>query len=146
VLQIVRNSESGGIMAYNSNHVLNTILQRSFREGRTDMSPMKLQKMLFYTQGWHLATTGNPALDKPFEVWRYGPVVSQIYHDLKRFGAGPVTEYVKDLSDGKAYVVHIAETNLYKSIDIAWEKYVGIPAVNLSAMTHEPGSPRKGVD
>jgi uncharacterized phage-associated protein len=128
-------------MAYNVNHVLNTLLQRSFRESRLDMSPMKIQKMLFFTHGWHLATTGSPAVDQPFEVWQYGPVLSTIYHELKRFGSDPVTEYIKGYLEDKAYVVNSAETNLYRSVDIAWEKYIGIPAVNLSAMTHEPGSP-----
>ena len=137
----IHTPTEGTVMAYNTDHVLNTILQRSFREGRTDMSPMKIQKMLFYTHGWHLATTGVPALDRPFEVWPYGPVVGKVYHDLKKFGPNAVTEYVKDVADGKAYIVNPAEANLYRSVDIAWEKYIGIPAVNLSAMTHEPNSP-----
>ncbi|WEA24008.1 Panacea domain-containing protein [Rhizobium binxianense] len=126
---------------YNTRHVLNTLLQRAFKEGRTDVSPMKAQKLLFYTHGWHLATTGRPAIDNNFGVWQFGPVVPEIYHDLKQFGSGPITAYVKNSFEDKPFVVNPANSALYQSLDIAWEKYIGIPAVNLSAMTHEPGSP-----
>lgn len=105
------------------------------------MSPMKAQKMLFFTNGWHLATTGNPAIEDAFEAWTYGPVVEVIYHDLKRYGSSPITEYIKDIPSGKPFVVSPTCTDLVDSIDIAWAKYIGIPPVNLSAMTHEPGSP-----
>ena len=125
---------------YETRHVMNTILQRSFREGRPDMSPMKAQKMLFYTHGWHLATTGVAAIADPFEVWQYGPVVDRIYKDLKKFGGRSISSYIKDEA-GNAYVVNSDCADIYESIDIAWEKYIGIGAVNLSAMTHEPGSP-----
>lgn len=131
-------------------YVFNTLLQRAFREGRSDFSPMKAQKILFYTHGWHLAITGTPAIDKHFAVWPYGPVVEEIYHDLKRFGSAPISAYVVEPGDEGPLVVNPSDRALYQSIDIAWEKYIGIPAVNLSAMTHEPGSPwdeakRKGL-
>ena len=128
-------------MPHSAKYVTNTILQRAFREGRTDMSPMKMQKMLFFTHGWHLATTGMPAIDRPFEVWRYGPVVSEVYQALKGFGSDPITSYIKEPDGKTAFVVNPEFRDIYTSLDIAWEKYVGIPAVNLSAMTHEPGSP-----
>lgn len=125
----------------NTRHVVNTLLQRAFKEGRTDVSPMKAQKLLFYTHGWHLATTGRPAIDMPFLVWPYGPVVSDVYHDLKKFGSGAVTSYITAPGEDRPYVINPDNKSLYESLDIAWEKYIGIPAVNLSAMTHEPGSP-----
>ena len=132
-------------MPYNTAHVMNAILARAFKEGRADMSPMKAQKLLFYTHGWHLATTGEPAIDKNFEVWPYGPVVGHIYQSLKSFGSGKITRYIAEyepLSQKEvAFVVNKTCAKLYEALDIAWEKYIGISAVSLSAMTHEPGSP-----
>lgn len=126
---------------FNVRHVLNSLLQRSFREARSDFSPMKAQKLLFYTHGWHLATTGKPAIDTRFAVWPYGPVVSEIYHDLKKYGSSRITDYVLVPGDDRPYVVNPDFKEFYEALDITWEKYIGIPAVNLSAMTHEPGSP-----
>ena len=132
-------------MPFAARHVMNSLLERSFKEGRDDISPMKAQKLLFYTHGWHLAITGEPAIDQPFEVWPYGPVVGQIYHGLKGFGSGKITKYLTefDFTTQKeaAYVVNKERKQLYDALDIAWEKYVGISATSLSAMTHEEGSP-----
>lgn len=131
-------------MPFETNHVVNTLLQRAFNESRSDMTPMKVQKMLSYTHGWHLATTGRPAIDKSFEVWPYGPVVDKVYRELKFYGSSPVSNYIREKKpDGSeiAYVVNEVYTDLYQSVDVAWEKYIGISAVRLSAMTHEPGSP-----
>lgn len=127
-------------MTYNVRHVMNSLLERAFREGRGDMSPMKAQKMLFYTHGWHLATQGKAAINRQFEPWQYGPVVGLIYNDLRKFGGNRIGNYIPD-ETGQAFVVNKACADIYQSIDIAWEKYIGIPAVNLSAMTHQPGSP-----
>lgn len=128
-------------MPFNTKHVMNTILERAFKERRSDMTPMKAQKMLFYTNGWHLATVGTAAISDPFAVWQYGPVVSSLYHDLKHYGGGPITSYLKDYNEDKPFVVNSMCRDLYQSLDIAWEKYIGIDAITLSAMTHEPGGP-----
>jgi uncharacterized phage-associated protein len=65
------------------------------------------KKLLFYTHGWHLAITGQPAIDQPFEVWQWGPVVPRVYHELKKYGGGAVTGYVKDMFADKPYVVNV---------------------------------------
>jgi uncharacterized phage-associated protein len=125
--------------------VVNSLLARSFREGRTDMTPMKVQKMLFYLNGWHLAVTGKPCIRPPFEVWRYGPVVNTVYHELKKFGGGAVSEYVKEFDPStetfKSYVIADEKKEFHEILDLTWEKYIGIDATRLSAMTHAPDSP-----
>ncbi len=40
-----------------------------------DVTPLKLQKLLYYCQGYALALTGKPLFPEPVEAWRYGPVV-----------------------------------------------------------------------
>lgn len=40
---------------------------------------MKLQKLLYYAQGWHLAITGQPLFTDSIEAWRDGPVVPAAY-------------------------------------------------------------------
>jgi uncharacterized phage-associated protein len=138
-----RTSEAGISMPapFPARYVLNTLLQRGFKEGRVDMTPMKAQKLLFFTHGWHLATTGLPAIDKAFEAWQYGPVVDQLYHDLKRFGSGRITDYVKDEIDDSPLVISPFYKEFYEVLDIVWEKYIGFDAITLSTMTHYQGTP-----
>lgn len=47
------------------------------REG--NLSTMKLQKLCYYAQGWHLAWHGERLFDEPIEAWRMGPVCPALY-------------------------------------------------------------------
>ncbi|APT92140.1 hypothetical protein CPHO_03705 [Corynebacterium phocae] len=40
---------------------------------------VKLQKLLYFCQGWSLAIYGKPLFPEDFEAWRRGPVVKEIY-------------------------------------------------------------------
>lgn len=51
------------------------------------LSNLKLQKLVFYAQGLHLALEGTPLFDEKIKAWEYGPVVPQLYHDYKKYGA-----------------------------------------------------------
>lgn len=39
----------------------------------------KLQKLLYYCQGWHLAHYGSPMFEEDVEAWREGPVVPTVW-------------------------------------------------------------------
>lgn len=132
-------------MPYRARHVANSLLERGFQEARQDMTPMKIQKLMFFLNGWHLATLGVPAIDISFEPWRYGPVVPIIYDDLKCYQAQSVRGYINEHDPAtntfKPFIVSHDCTDFYNVLDMTWEKYIGIDAIRLSAMTHEPGSP-----
>ena len=51
---------------------------------------LKLQKLLYYAQGFHLAVFGEPLFDKPIEAWVHGPVVDSVYQEFKQHGNGPI--------------------------------------------------------
>ena len=55
--------------------VAKSILE-SFEDGT---SAIKLQKLFYYCQAWHLVWTGNPLFDNNFQAWRYGPVCRELY-------------------------------------------------------------------
>jgi uncharacterized phage-associated protein len=130
-------------MSYSSLIVANTILRRSFKEARGDISPMKLQKLAFYLQGWMLAVFDKPATNENFEAWKYGPVLPSLYQATRNFGAAPVGSYLVETFDGKveARVVPVTNSEFHQILDLVWENYVGHSAVTLSTMTHADGSP-----
>jgi uncharacterized phage-associated protein len=43
------------------------------------MTPMRLQKLLYYCQGWFLAWYGKPLFPDRIEAWKHGPVVPAVY-------------------------------------------------------------------
>jgi uncharacterized phage-associated protein len=47
------------------------------KKGR--MSPMKLQKLVYYSQCWSLAWDDKPLFNNRIEAWANGPVVRDLY-------------------------------------------------------------------
>ena len=54
------------------------------------LSNLKLQKLVYYAQGFHLALYDEPLFPERIEAWQHGPVVPEMYHAFKKYGAGPV--------------------------------------------------------
>jgi uncharacterized phage-associated protein len=50
------------------------------------VSNLKLQKLLYYAQGWHLALFDRPLFDDRFQAWVHGPVVPAQYRRFKEYG------------------------------------------------------------
>ena len=51
------------------------------------ISPLKLQKLLYYIQAWHMVYFDKQSLfDEEPEAWVNGPVYRQIYDEFKDLG------------------------------------------------------------
>lgn len=60
-------------------------------EGDGDfITPLKLQKLLYYCQGFHLAVYDRPLFKEEIQRWEHGPVVPQVYRAYKHLGNGPI--------------------------------------------------------
>jgi uncharacterized phage-associated protein len=53
---------------------------------RFDYDPgvVKIHKLLYYAQGWHLTWAGEPLFREKIEAWANGPVVADFWHDEKK--------------------------------------------------------------
>ena len=49
-------------------------------------SNMKLQKLLYYVQGFHIAVFNRPLFNEDIEAWMYGPVVPAVYEYYQENG------------------------------------------------------------
>ena len=54
-------------------------------------SKYKLQKLLYYTQGFHLAIYGVPLFEEKLIAWEHGPVVKEVYDKFKEFGSNAIS-------------------------------------------------------
>lgn len=52
---------------------------------------LKLEKLLYYAQAWHLARYDEPLFEAAFEAWSSGPVIPAIYYRFKEFGISPLS-------------------------------------------------------
>lgn len=128
-------------MTYPIKHVVNCFLQKDFEDGTASITPMKMQKLLYFLQGWHLAITGEPVIEEKFSAWQYGPVEENLYHMLKKYRGMPITAYLTDEDSQQAFVVANTAEMFHKILDMVWRKYSIFSALQLSAMTHEQGTP-----
>lgn len=54
------------------------------------ISNLKLQKLVYYAQGYHLALHDQPLFPEPIQAWNHGPVVPDLYREYKKYGSGPI--------------------------------------------------------
>lgn len=74
-------------MAYPVLAVANKILAYGASAANGELvSNLKLQKLLYYVQGFHLAVFGEPLFEEEIEAWMYGPVVPSVYYHYQEYG------------------------------------------------------------
>ena len=92
------------------------------------LTHMRLQKLLYYAQGWHLAAFGRPLFVGRIEAWKHGPVVKEVYPrfvDRKASPISPDDAGEPSLSDqDRAFV------------EAVWGEYKQFSGNGLRDMTH----------
>jgi len=140
-------------MTFSADAVANYFLMLADREERS-LDPMKLQKLVYFAHGWHLALTGRPLLSEPIQAWSYGPVIYSIYSEFKKYGDQPITSRAQEIrveNDGVAtYEPDIKMENQDLSwgksvskaiIERVWALYKDYTGIQLSNLTHTEGTP-----
>jgi uncharacterized phage-associated protein len=69
--------------------IAKTIVYLSDKSG-DPISNLKLQKLLYYTQGWHLAIFGQAVFAEDIQAWIHGPAVPEVYRAFKDYGSSPI--------------------------------------------------------
>lgn len=128
-------------MTYSPKAIANYFLDLAKQRGEA-ISPMKLQKLVYYAHGWFAGNTGKPLIDEEVEAWQYGPVIPSLYHEFKRFGSGPISQKATDFVGLRLQEVATpAEAGIRQFLDSIWRTYGHFTAVKLSDMTHAPDGP-----
>ena len=74
--------------------VANFLLSESRERGEL-LTNLKLQKLLYYGQAWHLALLGAPIFSEDFQAWVHGPVLPSQYRRFRDYRWQPITEEVE---------------------------------------------------
>jgi uncharacterized phage-associated protein len=131
-------------MPYNTKSVANLILNKAAENGM-QLTPLKLQKLMYYVAGYYIAATNTPLIDTPIEAWEYGPVISSVYHEFKTFGSKPITRQAMDLDGDTGSLIPCpiptGDQKLNKIVDFVLKQYGGFSGLTLSEMTHAAGTP-----
>ena len=54
------------------------------------ISNLKMQKLVYYAQGIHLAMFDKELFSEGIDAWEHGPVIPSLYHEFKSFGRGAI--------------------------------------------------------
>ena len=120
-------------------NVGNSILRRGFAED-IDITPMKLQKMIYLVYKRYYKEYKKSLFTESFEVWRYGPVVRSVYDEFKGFKSNRISRYAIE-RDGTILVVNEKKAQNFKeALDYVWDKYKLYDGIPLSEMTHRQGT------
>lgn len=103
---------------------------RAYEDGiEAEMTNMKVQKLLYYSQSLHLALYNQPLFEEEIQAWRYGPVCPPAYWFYSNFEAKqlpvPSKESLLQLPKDKQEL-----------LEAIWGYFGGYHAYKLSDMTH----------
>lgn len=90
------------------------------------VSNLKLQKLVYYAQAWHLAIHGTPLFSEDFQAWVHGPVIPELYQKYKSFRWQPITVDV---------TLQLPPT-LIKFLESVSDEYFSCDGYELERMTH----------
>ncbi len=125
--------------------VANWFLTKAWSEsGVPPCDQMKLYKLVYYAQAWHLANYGKPLFEEDIEAWPHGPVVRDLYIEFKEFGRRPIDRLGTRLErqDGAfAVVTPEHDGSLDEFLSAVWDNYKQYRGVRLSNATHAEGEP-----
>lgn len=78
---MIKNVSASNLARY----VLSYTTDRQIR-----MTHLKLHKVLYYIQGYHLQKYGEPLFCDEIQAWPYGPVIPNVYNQYLTNGALPL--------------------------------------------------------
>lgn len=81
--------------------VANFFLKIVDRDSGSTITPLKLQKILYYAQGYYLANYDKPLFEDDFQAWAHGPANEGIYDKYKscKYNTIPMPEEDLPLMD-----------------------------------------------
>ena len=101
----------------------------SYSESRASLTTLKLQKILYFAQGWSFVWDNKPLFAETFEAWQYGPVNPKIYNYFKKYGRNEIPK--------KEEILYVTDVESEETMEAVWNNYGDYNAFELVEMTHE---------
>ena len=134
-------------MPFSSAAVANEFLRLAFRD-RSGVTPLKMQKLVYFAHGWHLAITGRPLLRENIQAWQWGPVIPSLYQQFKECGSAEITFPASAFIQGGQLPANLDSEGTPKEVATArqiiervWEQYGKYTAAELTTLTHGESAP-----
>jgi len=95
------------------------------------ISNLKMQKLVYYAQGIHLAMFDKELFGEEINAWEHGPVIPSLYHEFKSFGRGAIEPNFENFN---IYIFSKEQKEMLKEV---YNTFGQFSAWMLRNMTHE---------
>lgn len=116
-------------MAYKAIEIAQKLIAKAQADepnGGERLTNLKLQKLLYYQQGYHLAAFGTSLFEEDVEAWMYGPVVPVVYDAYSPYGSAALPEV------GDTITLSEDEELLFNQVYDAYREFSAIGLMNLT--------------
>ncbi len=117
------------------------IITHYINEKGDNVSPKKLQKLLYYVEAWNMVHLGTPLINEDFEAWVHGPVLPSVYRQLKEFGFNNLRVINEEEDAAEKEIAEIIKNNQLNEDQLSvvysvLDKYGSMSAFELEILTH----------
>ena len=116
------------------------ILDNDDYEVYEGITHLKLQKLIYFSQGIYLAYTGKPLFNEKVVAWEHGPVVKEVYDKFKHFKRTDISIHFNDDDISKMSDLEENE-KIINVLEYVYRNYGGYTAWQLREMSHIQGGP-----
>lgn len=124
----MKNRKEDKLMSVSVFKVAKYILSKSVPGTDRAVDNLKLQKLVYYAQAWHLAITGGKLFEESIEAWIHGPVCPALYYEYRNCGFSEIPKY-------KGEVEGIPKESI-EIIDDVWKAYGAYTGRYLENLSH----------
>lgn len=100
-----------------------------------NMTNMKVNKLLYFAQGYCMKRTGKPLFEEDLEAWPYGPVEPGVYRAFKKYQSSAISDVSGNYSD------EIFSDEIYALLLDIYNEYGKYTTSYLVDISHKSGSP-----
>lgn len=118
-------------------HVVSNWFIEKSKQENIEITPRRLQKLVYLAHAWSLGVTRKPLISEKFEAWKYGPVLRKLYKFYRSVGNNPIQKshrkYKTDIIDN--------DSHLKSLLEFIWLRYSQLDTEELFAMTSNDSGP-----
>lgn len=108
------------------------------KEENNFFTPMQLLKLVYIAHGWMLGFFGKPLINEDVEAWKYGPVIPELYQEVKNYGREKVRNEISSWPTLSRQSLNEEEKSV---IHFVYKKYGNLDGIRLSMITHQKDTP-----
>ena len=120
---------------YKALDIANFYIQLAIDLSDDSIDNLKINKLLYYAQGFALVILGRPLFGDDIQAWEYGPVIPEVYHTFKCCGRKSIDSPSDEFDEKR---LDTSELELLINVYSSYGRYTGWA---LKEMTHVKNGP-----